>query len=244
MAVDVPRRLLTMLGQYAEATWLLVPIAVLGLLIAVARRHLSLYQLAALGAVVVTLGVLTDEGTYWNHLVDLSVLVPIVAAEFVVLAGTDIPRRFATSLFLAVATVGMATGYLVHIGPHLGGSLHGIAVGASDPEFPKPRLKDVVGADDRLLSEDPSIVVARGRRPVVLDPYMLLRTLRDHPEWRKALVRRIEGREFDKVVLLRELDPSGSWYTRVHLGRAVASALDRNYRLAARASGYWIYEKR
>ena len=73
---------------------------------------------------------------------------------------------------------------------------------------------------------------------------MLLRILRDHPDWEQALVQRIDAREFDKVVLLRELDPSSSWYTRVHFGRAVASAIDRNYRLAAKASGYRIYVAR
>jgi hypothetical protein len=245
VVVDVPRRFVMMLGQDAQATWLLVPIAVLGLLIASARRQLSLYQLATLGAVLVTLAVLTDEGTYWNHLVDVSVLLPIVAAEFVVqTSSTDVPRRFASSLFLVVATVGMATGYLVHIGPHLGGSLRGIAFGVADPEFTKPPLKGLVDADDRILSEDASIVVATGQRPVVLDPYMLLRILRDHPDWEEALVQRIDAREFDKVVLLRDLDPSSSWYTRVHFGRAVASAIDRNYRLAAKASGYRIYVAR
>jgi hypothetical protein len=140
--------------------------------------------------------------------------------------------------------IGMATGYLIHIGPHLGGSLKGIAFGAADPRFPRTPLEDYVGTNEVILSEDASIPVARGQQPVVLDPYMLLRILEDRPEWRDRLIRRIDAREFDKVVLLRPLSPMGHWYTNVHLGRPIALAIARNYRLDKRVSGYSIYVPR
>jgi hypothetical protein len=244
-AIDLPRKLLRLVIEHAQAAWLVAPLALLALLAGVARRRLSLYQLAALAAVVVTLVVLTDEGAYWNHLVDLAVLVPIVAAEFVVRAPSlGIDRRFASSALFAAAAFGLATGYAFHLSPRIGGSLRGLASGAAEPEFASPPLKGLVSEHDVILSEDASIPVSRGQRPVVLDPYMLLRILKAHPLWERALIRRIDARDFTKVVLLYKLDPTSTWYTRVDFGRAVATAIERNYRLKTQTSSYWIYVPR
>jgi hypothetical protein len=138
-------------------------------------------------------------------------------------------------------------GCLFQFRPHLAGSIRGVRLGVADPQFPRSPLKGLVGPRDTFLSEDASIAVARGQRPVVLDPYMLLRILKQHPRWRRTLVRRIDARGFDKVVLLFKLDPSAAAFTRLDFGRAIASAVDRNYRLEATTSGgnkYWIYVPR
>ena len=95
-------------------------------MIGAAQRRLSLYQIATLVAVLVTLVLLTDEGAASNHLIDVSVLVPIAAAEVVVRAsGAELARRITSSLLIAAATVGMAAGYLFLFGPQLGGSIRG-----------------------------------------------------------------------------------------------------------------------
>jgi hypothetical protein len=159
----------------------------------------------------------------------------------------ELARRIASSLLIAAAVVGMTAGYLFEFRPQLSGSIRGLLPGVADPRFPKSPLKGLVGPRDTFLSQDASIAVARGQRPVILDPYMLLRILKQHPQWQRTLVRRIDAREFDKVVLLFKLDPSAAGFTRLDFGRAVASAIDRNYRLEATTSGgnrYWIYVPR
>ena len=93
----------------------------------------------------------------------------------------ELARRIASSVLLTAAVVGMAAGYLFQVRPHLSGSIRGFLPGVADPRFPRSPLKGLVGPRDRLLSEDASIAVARGERPVVLDPYMLLRILKQHP---------------------------------------------------------------
>ena len=53
-------------------------------------------------------------------------------------------------------------------------------------------------------------------------------------------------REFDKVVLLHQLDRSG-WWRETHLGLPIVEAIDRNYTLQRRLSEWrdlWIYVPR
>ncbi len=248
LAFAVPRVFVTLLSEHAQSTWLLIPLAAAGLVISAAQRRLSLYQIATLVAVLVTYVELTDEGAAWNHLIDVSVLLPIAAAEVVVrTSAAELDRRIASCLLLTAATVAMAAGALFQFRPHLSGSIRGVRLGVADPQFPRSPLKGLVGPRDTFLSEDASIAVARGQKPVVLDPYMLLRILKQHPRWKRTLVRRIDAREFNKVLLLFKLDPQAAAFTRLDFGRAIASAVDRNYRLEATTSGgnkYWIYVPR
>ena len=64
----------------------------------------------------------------------------------------------------------------------------------------------MVRPGEEVLSEDPSIEVALGRRPIVLDPFMLTRLDRIHPEWVDPLIARIAQRRFGLVVLVVSLD--------------------------------------
>jgi hypothetical protein len=96
--------------------------------------------------------------------------------------------------------------------------------------------------DDDVLSEDPYVLVSLDRDPVVLDPFMLLRILRDHSDWSADLVRRIEQRRFAKIVLSRRLDRADRWWRDYHFGVGVVTAVADNYRLARRIGRYWVYE--
>jgi len=244
LAIDTPRKFVTMMTENAGGVWLLTPLVVLAFLMAL-ERTLTIYQVSALAAVVLTVAILTDEGAQWNHLVDVTVLLAIVAGELdVSLSSKEVGSRLVHSVLLAALSIGMATGYLIHIGPHLGGSVRGIQLGVADPRFPTPPLNGYVTDDDVILSEDASISVARRQQPVVLDPFMLLRILDDEREWQRSLVRRVNAHEFDKVLLIRPLVPKGTWYSNVHFGRPVALAIERNYRLDAQVNGYWIYVPR
>ncbi len=93
-----------------------------------------------------------------------------------------------------------------------------------------PEIARRIGPDARLLSENPYVPVSLGQKPVVLDPFMLWTIARDHPDWRDDLVRRLNGHEFDAVVLFSRLDDPRARYGTHHLGQAIADAIAQNYR--------------
>ena len=75
----------------------------------------------------------------------------------------------------------------------------------------------------------------------MLDPWMLKQTEDDEPGWTASMVQRISQRQFDKIILLRPLDPDSRWYQRRHLGPAIAGAINTNYVPLQEKSGYHIY---
>jgi hypothetical protein len=88
------------------------------------------------------------------------------------------------------------------------------------------------------------VPVSLGLRPIVLDPFVLLRLVRKHPDWGADLVRRLDDHQFDEIVLLQHLDPESNWYTNVHFGREISTAINRNYRFARLVEQYWVYVPR
>ena len=98
------------------------------------------------------------------------------------------------------------------------------------------------------FSEDPSLAVERGQRPVALDSFMLLRILQDDPTLERGLVARFDRKEFKTVVLITDLDLGDPWWSKSHLGLGVARAIDRNYRFVRYVQGpvfrYRIFEPR
>ena len=101
-------------------------------------------------------------------------------------------------------------------------------------------MEEVIHADEVVLSEDPYVPVSLGRTPLVLDAWALLRLGREHPEWTEDLARRIESREFDKIVLVYPIT-FRAWYSELHFGDTIASAIRRSYELDREADGYHVY---
>ena len=89
----------------------------------------------------------------------------------------------------------------------------------------------MVQPEDEVLAEDPSIYVALGRRPLVMDPFMLTRLDAPIPSGSTRAHRRIAERRFDLVVLVVPLDDRSFdfWWTDFHFGPRVADALRRAY---------------
>jgi hypothetical protein len=85
---------------------------------------------------------------------------------------------------------------------------------------------------ESLLSEDASVPLLLGRTPIILDAFMLRRIGEMHPAWRADLVRRLNRHQFDKIVLIFKLDPADSWWTDIHFGAHIATAIDCNYHLS------------
>ena len=106
-------------------------------------------------------------------------------------------------------------------------------------------LSEIANSATRVLSEDPYLPVSLGQRPVVLDPFMLLRIGRRDPAAVDSLVDRIRRQEFELVVLVEPLAPvHRSWWTDVHFGIDVAEAIDSCYVPDGIIEGYYVYRPR
>jgi len=233
--------------EESGAAWLLAPFAAASIWVAVSRRRLTPYHVAALVALPVVLFVLTDVGAYRNHLLDLQLLTAALVADLcAVSSAADV--GVVRLAILAAVLVGTLASYETDVlrdARDAARSLYGTDTYTSMP------LAGVVGPNDRILSEDPYIPVSRGQLPLVVDAFMLRRIGEDHPSWRDDLVVRIERRRFSKVVLVNALTRSNDWWWHnFDFGTPVAAALTANYRLLnlpryyATAGHLWVYVPR
>ena len=101
----------------------------------------------------------------------------------------------------------------------------------------------LVGPNDEVFAEDPSIYVAMGRRPLLMDAFMLTRLDRTHPQWVDPVVARIAERRFDLVVLVVSLEDRSVeyWWNDYHLGPRIVGALRRSYRFDRSVGRYFLY---
>jgi hypothetical protein len=232
-----------------DTVWLLLPFALLAAARGVARARVTLWQVALAVDTVLLVGVFTDPGADFNHLLDLTVLTVLVVGELWVGATVAGRRVSLLTSALAVAVVaGTASSYVRDIGPDLRPTLNMLTGRGTAARYAPHPLAGIVGSRDRILSEDPYVPISLGQRPIVVDPFMIIRMGHRHPAWIASLRRRLDEREFDKVILLFRLDPSSSHYTQIDFGRTISQAIARNYRLGryvyAGKPGYWVYVRR
>jgi hypothetical protein len=233
-------------AQELGATWVLLPFAVTSVGIAVAGRRTTIYCLAALTAAAVAVVVLIDTGAYRNHLLDVQILVGALVAELWRTAG-------AASLIRAAVLAGVVVGTLgSYQTDMLNDTKDGLRVLAGEQlGFTARPLKGTLSPGDRVLSEDPYVPISRGDRPVVLDAFILRKILADNPDWERALVRDIKDQRFTKIVLVRQLDPSDTWWRDFDFGVPVARAISGSYRLlevpddvVGGSPRLWVYVRR
>jgi hypothetical protein len=242
MVLESPQKLVRLLEEDAAASWLLVPLALLGTGLALAERRLTIYHLGLAAAVCSLLVVLADTGTDFNHLVDLVVLLAVVTGAFAVRVGTNGERdQVLSALILVVLVVALAGSYQVRLRSDTREAASMLLGGATSPIYDPRPLEGLIQEGESVLSDDPFVPVSLGERPVIGDAFMLLRIADRHPEWRADLVRRIERHEFDKVVLTLPLDLTDDWWSDFHLGIEIATALAREYRPAGRVVGSYDY---
>jgi hypothetical protein len=239
-------KFVTLGQQSATALWILAPFSVAAFAMGVARRRLDPFLLSLPVAVAILFAALRDIGADANHFIDVEALTAVVIADGIGMVGTA-ARRLVLPLALTAVLWAMATSYAV--GPrHDTATAVRIAIGHERGPGARP-LPTTVTAADRILSEDPYVDVSRGRRPVVLDPFMLLRIEEKHPRWQAELIRRIDRRAFTKVVTEYPLD-SSRWWRFHHFGAPVVAAILRSYRLVPVNDGassfgtYLVYEPR
>ena len=155
------------------------------------ERRPTIWLVSLVCCVGVLLVVLTDVGTGWNQLIDPVVLTVLVVGE---LAGRRWPDPVAAAVPAIIAIVLLWVnlgGLAVTIAPDLQPALADLR--GARHYSPEP-LAGRATAATPLLSEDPYVPVSLGQRPVVLDPFMLLRIGRRDPAAAQRLVDRIRAR--------------------------------------------------
>jgi hypothetical protein len=224
-----------------QAIWVLSPFALLGIVMAVRHKsEVNIYHLSFGCALAVTLVIYADSGAGPNHLLDMVVLTLILIGDFW--------RRVAPRARTLVAPQVILALLLLWVIPsahawNLAVRFRAAAYSTNHPNSTDRLLASQLLPDDLILSEDSTVPVSHGQRPVVLDPFMLTRIGVKHPGWVQDLRRRIESCDFDKVVLLFAIDDPTKrfWYATQHFGEQVVAAIRDKYRLATPAQGYYIY---
>ena len=229
------RRLFELAIRDQRSLWPILVLAAVAAVLALLRRP-EIYELAFLAAGCILLVVLRDVGAYENHLLDVSVLAAlVVGGAWSALGGTT------RTVFrvCAVAAVLLATALAARhtLVPNLRAALED----SDDARFPTQPLRSVVSFDSCVLSEDPSLPLLAGYRPVVLDAFIVRRLDAEDAE---ALRRRVARREFAHIVLMAPAtDPVQ--YTSFDFTPEIAAAIRDRYRLAATLPEIplWVYER-
>jgi hypothetical protein len=240
-----PLALFPLLLAHATPASALLPLAILGTVLAGQTRELTIYHLSLGCALVVLAVVLMDVGVDFNHLLDLIVLVPIVVGVMASRAAPpDRPPSAMGAVVLAVLSWALLSSLVATMFLASGGVFQ-MLNGTRSAAFASRPLAGYLRQSDVILSEDPTVPIQLGQRPVVLDAFALFRIGEKHPAWIRDLTERIEAKEFSKVVLTRPLDADHrSWYETIHFGPTIFDSLRRNYVQVAVAQEYYVFEPR
>lgn len=233
-------RLRLIFGEGLGAARLLIGLALVVVAVAMWRRRLTLYQLALVASLPILAVVLADRGTSYNQLLDLQVLsIVVLGASWPTLAP-----RVRTGLVVAVLATAVVSS-VENVAP-----VEAARALVDTDASRRPEVARRLDPRMRILSENPYVPISLGQRPVVLDAFMLWNVARRYPKARDDLVRRLDDREFDAVVLFyRPEDRRTSsfvrfWFDTEHFGREIVDAIERNYRVASLVGGVWIYTPR
>ena len=242
-----PNQLLYNLLGHASGTVVLFPLAVLGALLPRGWRQLSVVHVALAYSILLLLVVFADVGTGFNQLLDLVVLTALAAGHLAAPAASSDRPTHAVLIVVVTVVVMWAAGLdLVRtVGFDLRSTLAARKAGAV-PRRTVDLVAGMIRPGERVLAEDPSIEVALGRQPVVMDPFMLARLGRAHPEQVDPLISWIEARRFDVVVLVVSLEDRTVefWWNDFEYGPRVAAALRKSYRPDGLVGRYFVYRPR
>jgi hypothetical protein len=241
-----PNQLLYNLLGHATATVVLVPLAAAGALLTGGWRQLSIFHVALLYAVVVLSVVFADIGTGFNQLLDLVVLVVLAVGDWI--GRTTTKLRVAAPVLALVVAVCVVWADGLDLVRTVGFDVRSAVAAAHNvpAEHAAVAVSRIVKPGDEVLAEDPSVYVPLQRQPIVMDPFMLLRLDRQHPEWVDPLIRRISERRFAMVVLVVPLENRtlDYWWNDFQFGPRVAAALRESYRPDGTVSRYFVYRPR
>jgi hypothetical protein len=239
-----PNQVLFNLLGHAFGTVVLLPVAIVGALLAANWRTLSVIHFALGYSLLALLVVYTDVGTGSNQLIDMAVLIALAVGHLAGRAAAlEIRARDIAAMALAVVVLWATSLDLVRtVGFDLRGAIAARKAGQV-PERAATRVAQMVAPSEEVFAEDPSIYTALGREPLLMDAFMLTRLDRTHPQWVDPLVARIAERRFSLVVLVVSLDDGQLefWWEDFHLGPRIARALRKAYKFDRIVGRYYLY---
>ena len=233
------------LGYLGPTGIVLVALASLHIAFAVARRRLTIYDIAFPAAAATLWVTLLDRGATQNHLVDMVTLAAIcaglLAGEGGLFSGRD--RQAVELLAIVLVVLTSVVTYQRSTRFAATDALH-VLTGRTYSHTVS-NLRELVPARGEILSEDPTIPFAADQRPVILDPFMLRRIGERHPAWRDSLIARIQRHDFSRIYLIGPINASSQgWYRYFNLGTPVADAIQRSYSYVGTVDGYAKYVPR
>ena len=238
-----PLKVAQLFVQYAQASVILLPVLLLALVFVSRRSRPSIFQIGLAAAGAILLVVEADVGSDYNHLLDVVVLLPIATFQVVQRIAARITEdRIVWSILVASLLVGSAAGLASNMAASLAATLR--LPGSSETGLYDPLpLRAALGDARSVLAEDPYVALARGERPVVLDPFMLLRIARRDPDVVEPLLARIRSQDFDAVVLGEDLQApdTASWFSESAFGLPFLEAIGDHYRRCSAMGGYFVY---
>jgi hypothetical protein len=242
-----PNQLLFNLLGHASGIVVLFPLAVLGALLSRGWRQLPVIHVALVYSILLLLVVYSDIGTGFNQLLDLVVLTALAAGHLAAPAASSERQVHAVLIVVVSVVVIWAAG--LDLVRTLGFDLRSTVAALKAGTVPRRTVDLVAGMvrpGEQVLAEDPSIEIALGRQPVVMDAFMLARLERAHPEKVDPLISWIDSRRFDLVVLVVSLeDPTVEfWWNDFQYGPRVAAALRKSYRPDGLVGRYFVYRPR
>jgi hypothetical protein len=242
-----PNQVLYNLLGYAFGTVVLLPFAAVGALLLGDWRKLSVIHFCLGYAALLLMLAYTDIGTGFNQLIDVTVLAVLAAGHLALTEGRLTGVSAGRPLVLAVSVMVVWAAWLGLVRTVAFDLRRTAAAAGTGEPFPRAATKvaAMVQAGEQVLAEDPSIDVALGRRPLVMDAFMLMRLDRAHPQSVDPLIGRIADREFDLVVLLVPLEDRtlDYWWTDYHFGPRMANALRASYTFDRSVGRYFLYRR-
>jgi hypothetical protein len=192
---------------------------------------LPLYFVLSLLVSVVIFG---SPGIGINHLLDLH-----VAAILLLI----ISFSRASQPALSTAGIGvLALSLLAACGPTLQalhGDLHRRSISADAREI----MAHVADDGRPVLAENAEVLLAAGKTPYVLDPFMFRILAATHPDLTNDFWDKMNHRGFAAIVL--QFDPSRAegkiWYAETHFGGEFLRDLEANYALQRNVGQMWVF---
>jgi hypothetical protein len=214
--------------EMALAVLPLLGVAVLVVLLPGALQRTP-FATALIAAGLITVVLFFDSGVAANHLIDAAVLVVIVLGTAVTVAPESVWRSLAVVTTATGLVIGLAGVYAWPVSHH-------------DPTLAWRQFAQDVRPGERFLSEDPSVAVALGQRPQVLDAFGLRVLAQKHPAEVQPLVDEINAKAFGAIFLVyRPESDTTNWYHVISLGPQVTDAIVAHYHFDHVRGGLNVY---
>jgi hypothetical protein len=240
--VDTPVRFVSLAQQFDMAVFMLVPLAFTAVLLRAGRGSLSVFDVALPIAVVATVVVLADAGTYTNHLLEASILVLIGVGSLWTMQHEPAAAALRDVVVRAALGVALLAALLTALKPVAAETIRDIRAGGAT-RYGQQLAAAAVGPNDSLLSEDPGIPYELRRRPIVSDSFMLPRIAKRHPADVDALIRRIRRKGFSKIILDVPVGDEHHFATG-DFGLGVTHEIRHAYELSSVVGGRFVYTPR